>query len=104
MHLKWAILSVLVGCSGGVPIEEEPSVDHVLVIGAGLAGLTAARALHEDGIPVTVLEARDRIGGRAWTTDVSGASVELGAWFMHGVVDSPLADFSDAQGISYTPY
>jgi monoamine oxidase len=58
----------------------------VVVIGAGAAGLAAARALHEAGIDVEVLEARDRIGGRVFTvTDPhTTRPIELGAEFIHG--------------------
>jgi monoamine oxidase len=63
----------------------------VLVIGAGVAGLNAARLLAEAGQRVAILEARDRIGGRIWTQPVAlGSSqppiaVELGAEFIHGL-------------------
>ena len=58
----------------------------VVVIGAGAAGLAAARAIADAGRHVIVLEARDRIGGRIHTADVPdlGAPVELGAAFIHG--------------------
>jgi monoamine oxidase len=57
----------------------------VIVIGAGVAGLTAARRLAEAGLRVLILEARDRIGGRLWTTHAAnGTPVELGAEFIHG--------------------
>ena len=56
-----------------------------LIIGAGAAGLGAARELHDAGERVVVLEARDRVGGRAWTSyDLAPHPVELGAEFVHG--------------------
>jgi monoamine oxidase len=57
----------------------------VIVIGAGVAGLSAARALTDAGKNVIVVEARDRIGGRMWThTEAMSIPVELGAQFIHG--------------------
>ena len=58
----------------------------VVVIGAGAAGLAAARALHEAGVEVEVLEARDRIGGRVFTITPPHVTrpIELGAEFIHG--------------------
>lgn len=58
---------------------------QVLVLGAGMAGLVAARALAERGVRVIVLEARDRVGGRVWTRETEeDVAVELGAEFVHG--------------------
>lgn len=57
----------------------------VLVIGAGAAGLAAARTLHDAGLRVAVLEARERSGGRVWTDhDFASVPVERGAEFIHG--------------------
>jgi monoamine oxidase len=58
----------------------------VIVIGAGAAGLTAAAELGRSGLRVTLLEARNRIGGRMFTVHDSkcDAPVELGAEFIHG--------------------
>ena len=56
----------------------------VLIVGAGVAGLAAARALAEAGLRVAVLEASERVGGRIHTLRVAGHIVELGAEFIHG--------------------
>ena len=58
----------------------------VIVIGAGAAGLTAALELARQGLSVTVLEARNRIGGRMFTVhdEKCNSPVELGAEFIHG--------------------
>jgi monoamine oxidase len=58
----------------------------VIVVGAGLAGLSAALELHDAGAAVVVLEARERVGGRVWSTTLpNGAIVELGGeWIMPG--------------------
>ena len=62
-----------------------------IVVGAGVAGLTAARLLARDGRRVAVLEARDRVGGRVWTDRTDGLVTDLGASWIHGVTDSPVA-------------
>lgn len=72
-------------------------VDTVIV-GAGVAGLTAARLLLDAGRTVVVLEARDRIGGRVHTDRTDGI-VDLGASWIHGVDGSPVAAAAEAFGM-----
>ncbi|MEM9318811.1 MAG: FAD-dependent oxidoreductase [Pseudomonadota bacterium] len=71
----------------------------VIVIGAGMAGLTAAHALENDGRAVTVLEARNRIGGRVWTDHSLGLPLELGASWIHGIRRNPVAQLADTAGL-----
>jgi monoamine oxidase len=60
-----------------------PIVRSACVIGAGFAGLAAAEALSLAGVRVTVLEARDRVGGRVWSQRLeNGAVIEMGAEFV----------------------
>lgn len=73
----------------------------ILVVGAGMAGLTAAHALAESGYDVTVLEARDRVGGRTWTSDVGDATLDLGGAWIHGPESNPIASLADHFGIGY---
>ncbi len=67
-----------------MPMSHE--IHDVIVIGAGVAGLAAARDLARAGRRVQVLEARDRAGGRVWSQQPAGwpQAVELGAEFVHG--------------------
>lgn len=71
----------------------------VLIIGAGMAGIMAAKTLQEAGIEATILEARDRIGGRTRTDHSLGTSIDLGAAWIHGPVGNPLTPLQKAAGV-----
>ncbi len=73
---------------------------RVVVIGAGFAGLGAARLLVDAGIATVVLEARDRIGGRAWTDSSMGFPVDLGASWIQGVDGNPITQLADTNGVA----
>ncbi len=70
----------------------------MIVVGAGVAGLTAAKLLARAGRSVVVLEARDRIGGRVYT-ERGTHTTDLGASWIHGVTDCPVADAAEAFGM-----
>ena len=77
--------------------------ERVIVLGAGAAGLAAARALAEEGLDVRVVEARDRIGGRVWTDTSLGPALDLGASWIHGVDGNPLSELADDEGLDLLP-
>ncbi len=71
----------------------------VLVVGAGLAGLSAAQKLQSAGYEVLILEARDRVGGRVWTsTKWQDAPLDMGASWIHGVEGNPLTALANNIG------
>jgi len=72
------------------------STTDVLVIGGGIAGLAAARQLTSAGQHVTLLEARDRLGGRIFTQRTPEYPVEMGAEFVHGRPEEILALAAEA--------
>jgi monoamine oxidase len=97
--------------SGGAAGGAEPRFDTI-VVGAGVAGLTAARLLRNAGRRVVVLEARDRVGGRVVTDRRDGHVTDLGASWIHGITGSPVAAAAEAFGMrmveftvgGYQPY
>ncbi len=80
-----------------------PREADVCVIGAGLAGLTAARRLSQAGRSVFVLEARDRVGGRVWTRpSATGVPVDMGGCFI-GPDQERMHALTKEMGVSVFP-
>jgi polyamine oxidase len=79
------------------------TVRRVLVVGAGIAGLTVANALHHAGVECVVLEARARVGGRLHTVDVAGCPVDLGGSWLHHPSGNPLRRFAREAGVECRP-
>ncbi|MCO5608400.1 hypothetical protein L7F22_062609 [Adiantum nelumboides] len=76
------------------------SCPSVIVIGAGMAGLSAAQALQTWSCKVTVLESRERLGGRIYTDYTNGFPVDMGASWLHGVCKrNPLARLISQLGL-----
>ena len=89
--------------SGTIPARVVGPVERVVVIGAGISGLVAARALQLSGVDVVVVEGRDRIGGRTHTIELGGAAVDLGGSWIHDGAGSPMLPLVGALGIELLP-
>jgi monoamine oxidase len=76
-------------------------VVDVAVVGAGAAGLVAARELAAAGLTVRVLEARHRVGGRAWTDrETFGVPIDRGCAWLHSADQNPWTDYARRQGFT----
>ena len=74
---------------------------QVVVVGAGVSGLTVAKALANSGVSVVVLESGDRIGGRIDTRRLGGAAQDMGAsWVMGTNMSNPVAQYLNWKGVS----
>jgi monoamine oxidase len=72
--------------------------DHeVAIIGGGAAGVAAGRQLHDAGIGCLIVEARPRLGGRAWTALQAGFALDHGAGWLHSADRNPWTKIAEAQ-------
>ncbi|GAA4681116.1 flavin monoamine oxidase family protein [Frondihabitans cladoniiphilus] len=76
----------------------------VVVIGAGVTGLTAARDLVAEGLDVVVLEARDRVGGRVWTNTIEGQLYEIGGQWVSPDQTALLASLDELGLATYSRF
>ncbi|RHZ52627.1 flavin monoamine oxidase family protein [Aspergillus thermomutatus] len=73
-------IGVISPCSN---IKDSNRTWDVIVVGAGYCGLTAARDAAIAGLNVLLIEARDRIGGRSWSSNIDGYPFEMGGTWVH---------------------
>lgn len=72
----------------------------VIIVGAGISGLAAAKKLHEKGFKVTILEAQDKIGGRLRTNRSLGIAFDEGASWIHGIDGNPITTLAQQSGMT----
>ena len=78
-----------------------PSEVAVAVVGAGAAGIAATRRLYESGVDCLLIEARDRLGGRAWTVDDGqGHALDLGCGWLHSADRNPWRAIAERRGVA----
>ena len=88
--------------AGDLPVARGGAPGDTIVIGAGVSGLAAAKAIAKAGGKVVVLEGRNRIGGRIWTErGFAPVPIELGASWIHGPKGNSLADFAKSLGMKF---
>lgn len=80
--------------------EAEPNGKTVIVIGAGISGLTAAKKLKENGFNVIVLESQNKVGGRLRTNRSLGVAFDEGASWIHGITGNPITTLAQQAGMT----
>lgn len=85
-------------------IRERNTMHDLVVVGAGAAGLGAARTAIDLGLQTVVVEAAHRIGGRAYSEEIKpGVPFDLGCHWLHSGSLNPFAAVADRLGVSYVP-
>lgn len=99
-----ATLPALLAAPSQAQSQCQRKSETVIVIGAGIAGLAAARLLVNAGYSVQILEGRDRIGGRTWTSQHwTDAPLDMGASWIQGVEKNPISALADTFGAKRVP-
>jgi len=94
------LLPSLLGSSCSSDLRDRAAEKSVLVIGAGISGLAAARELRDIGFNVKVLEGRDRVGGRLRANRELGVAFDEGASWIHGVRRNPITELAAQAGMN----
>lgn len=96
-HAAIGTLATTAGCAT-VPAPRDESI---LIIGAGISGIAAARVLSDSGFRVTVLEGQNTPGGRIKTLRTFENPIDLGAAWIHGSRKNPITDLARSAGVRY---
>lgn len=72
----------------------------VVIIGAGAAGIGAARRLARETLSILLIEASARVGGRAWTQDIAGLPLDLGCGWLHSGERNPWTEIAEESGFA----
>jgi monoamine oxidase len=73
---------------------------EVAIIGGGAAGIAAGKRLRAENVDCLVVEARDRLGGRAWTVEASGFALDVGCGWLHSADRNPWAAVAESEGLT----
>lgn len=86
---------------GGDDEPVTPNGKSVVIVGAGISGLAAAKKLKSKGFAVTVLEAQDKVGGRLRTNrNINGIAFDEGASWIHGINGNPITTLAKEAGMN----
>ncbi|HOY06267.1 MAG TPA: FAD-dependent oxidoreductase [Saprospiraceae bacterium] len=87
--------SILTACTK----DKTPIDKSVIIIGAGISGLAAAQKLKEKGFTVTILESREKAGGRLRSNRTLGVAFDEGASWIHGIDSNPITSLAQKAGM-----
>jgi monoamine oxidase len=91
---------MMIACSSNSSSNQDKSV---IVVGAGFAGLSAAKDLVAKGFNVTILEARNRVGGLIYTDRSTGVALDMGASWIHGLEhNNPITTIAKQAGAEFS--